>query len=101
MVRYTPAFNTSAACICLSSLQHATEALNNKATDQERHRGPMELNIKIVVAAAFWILVHHGRHFHSRANHENRAEVAHTGGRHKIIDNETLDLIVMLLKQTL
>ncbi|KAG7170127.1 putative DDE superfamily endonuclease domain-containing protein 48 [Homarus americanus] len=29
---------------------------------------------------------------------ENRVEVAHAGGRHKIIDNETLDLIVMLLE---
>ncbi|KAG7170405.1 hypothetical protein Hamer_G027073 [Homarus americanus] len=29
---------------------------------------------------------------------ENRVEAAHAGGRHKIIDNETLDLIVMLLE---
>ncbi|KAG7176702.1 putative DDE superfamily endonuclease domain-containing protein 70 [Homarus americanus] len=29
---------------------------------------------------------------------ENGVEAAHAGGRHKIIDNETLDLIVMLLE---
>lgn len=28
---------------------------------------------------------------------ENRDEAAHAGGRHKVIDNEPLDLIVMML----
>ncbi|KAG7168081.1 putative DDE superfamily endonuclease domain-containing protein 34 [Homarus americanus] len=69
------------------------------ATDRERiieaYRSEQDF---LVVAAALGVQRTTAYSIVRVYQRENRVEAAHTGGRHKIIDNETLDLIVMLLE---
>ncbi|KAG7159351.1 putative DDE superfamily endonuclease domain-containing protein 39 [Homarus americanus] len=69
------------------------------ATDRERiieaYRAEQDF---LVVAAALGVQRTTAYSIVRVYQRENRVEAAHTGGRHKIIDNETLDLIVMLLE---
>ncbi|KAG7162712.1 putative DDE superfamily endonuclease domain-containing protein 49 [Homarus americanus] len=69
------------------------------ATDRERiieaYRAEQDF---LVVAAALGVQRTTAYSIVRVYQRENRVEAAHAGGRHKIIDNETLDLIVMLLE---
>ncbi|KAG7170623.1 uncharacterized protein LOC121864144 isoform X3 [Homarus americanus] len=69
------------------------------ATDRERiieaYRAEQDF---LVVAAALGVQRTTAYSIVRVYQHENRVEAAHAGGRHKIIDNETLDLTVMLLE---
>ncbi|KAG7154532.1 putative DDE superfamily endonuclease domain-containing protein 27 [Homarus americanus] len=69
------------------------------ATDRERiieaYRAEQDF---LVVAAALGVQLTTAYSIVRVYQRENRVEAAHAGGRHKIIDNETLDLIVMLLE---
>ncbi|KAG7163774.1 putative DDE superfamily endonuclease domain-containing protein 10 [Homarus americanus] len=69
------------------------------ATDRERiieaYRAEQDF---LVVAAALGVQRTTAYSIVRVYQRENKVEAAHAGGRHKIIDNETLDLIVMLLE---
>jgi len=69
------------------------------ATDRERiievYRAEQDF---LVVAAALGVNRITADSIVRVCQRENRAEVAHAGGRRKVIDNEPLDLIVMVLE---